>query len=151
MAMSSGFWLVAWRRSGFAVLVDPCTAVHRAGDVDNPDSSSRVPALGVGLLGAQYFLTFLSFFRSPYHRPLLSSPQAYTRPQEKKSARCCWFESRNDSEFIARNSAFCRPKIALHWSITYHVTNTSLQVLDFLSRHTCIFNINYFTHLSQLS
>ena len=111
--MSSAFWLVACRRSGFAVLVDPRTVVHGAGDVNNPDSSSRVPALGVGLLGAQYFFTFFIRFLSPYHRPLLSGSQAHVRPQEKKSARCCRFESRNDSEFIARNSAFYRPKIAL--------------------------------------
>ena len=50
--MSSAFWLVAWRRSGFAVLADPCTVVHGASGVDNPDSSSRVPAPGAGLLGA---------------------------------------------------------------------------------------------------
>ena len=35
------------------------------------------------------------------------------RKKEKKSARCCQLESRNDLEFIARNSAFYRPKIAL--------------------------------------
>ena len=33
--MSSAFWLVAWRQSEFAVVVDPRTIVHRAGDVDN--------------------------------------------------------------------------------------------------------------------
>ena len=55
------------------------------------------------------------------------------------------------TEFIVRNSAFYRPRIALHWSITYHVTNTSLPVRDFSSRRTCIFNIDYFTRLSQLS
>ena len=119
----------------------------RAEDVNNPDLSSRVPALGVGLLGAQYFFTFLSRFCSPNHRPLLSGPQAHGRPQEKKSARCCRFESRNDSEFFARNCAFYKPNIALHWSITYHVTNTSLPVRDFSSCRTCIFNIDYFTHL----
>ena len=45
-------------------------------------------------------------FRSPYHRPLSSGPQANVHPQEKKSARCCRFESCNDSEFISLNSAF---------------------------------------------
>ena len=94
--MSSAFWLEAWRRSGFAVFADPRTVLHWAGDVDNLDSFSRIPALGVGLLGAQYFFTFLSRLCSPYHRPLLSGPQAHVRPQEKKSARCCRFESRND-------------------------------------------------------
>ena len=98
--MSSAFWLVACRQSGFAVLADPRTVVHGAGDVDSPDSSFCVPALGAGLLGAQYFFTFLSCFRSSYHRPLLSGPQAHVHPQEKKSAGCCRFESRNDSEFI---------------------------------------------------
>ena len=146
--MSSAFWLVACQRSEFAVLADPRTVVHGAGDVNNPDLSSRVPTLGVGLLGAQYFFTFPSRFRSPYHRPLFSGPQAHVRAQEKKSARCCRFESRN---IIPRTSAFYRPKIALHWSITYHMTNTSLPVRDFSSHRTCIFNIDYFTHLSQLS
>ena len=149
--MLSTFWLVACRWSRFAVLMDPRTVVHGAGDVNNPDLSSCVPALGARLLGAQYFFTFLSHFCFPYYRPVLSGPQAHVRPQEKKSARCCQFESHNDSEFIARNSAFYMPKIALHWSITDHVTNMSLPVQDFSSRRTCIFNIDGFTHLSQLS
>ena len=149
--MLSTFWLVACRWSRFAVLMDPRTVVHGAGDVNNPDLSSSVPALSGGLQGAQYFFTFLSRFRSPYYRPILSGPQVHVRPQEKKSAMCCRFESRNDSEFIARNSAFYMPKIALHRSITDHVTNTSLPVQDFSSLRTCIFNIDYFTHLSQLS
>ena len=133
------------------MLANPHTVVHGAGGVDNPDSSSRVPAPGVGLLGEQYFFTFLSRYHSPYHHPLMSGPQAHVRPQVKNSARCSRFESRNDSEFIARNSTFYRPKITLHWSITYHVTNTSLPVRDFSSRRTCIFNTDFFTHLSQLS
>ena len=107
--MSSAFWLVEGQRSGSAVLADPRIVVQGAGDVKNPDSSSRVFPLGVGLLGAQYFFYFLNRFRSN-HWPPLASPESHVRPQEKKSARCCRFESRNDSEFIAQNSAFYRPK-----------------------------------------
>ena len=57
--MSSAFWLVARQRSGFAVFAGPRTIIHGAGDVVNPDSSSRVPALGVGVLEAQYLFTFV--------------------------------------------------------------------------------------------
>ena len=79
------------------MLADPRTFVHGAGGVVNLDSSS---------------LLSVTRFRSPYHRHLSSGPQAHVRPQEK-SARCCQFEIRNNSEFIARNSAFYRPKLAL--------------------------------------
>ena len=51
-----------------------------------------------------------------YDRPnsLLSRPVCIVlnpmfRPQEKKSARCCRFESLSDSGFIAPNLAFYRP------------------------------------------
>ena len=57
--MSSALWLVACQQSRFAVLADPRTIVHGAGDVVNPDSSSRVFSLGVRLMGAQYFFTFV--------------------------------------------------------------------------------------------
>ena len=36
-------------------------------------------------------------------------PNPMFRPQEKKSARCCRFESLSDSGFIAPNLAFYRP------------------------------------------
>ena len=57
----------------------------------------------VGLPGGPN-TSLLSFTRFCFHhhRPLLSGPQALVRPQEKKLARCCRFESHNDSEFIAR-------------------------------------------------
>ena len=87
--MSSSLWLVARRRSGFAVLPNPRTVVHGGGDAVSLDSSSRVSALGIGLLGAQYV-------------PKSRSQQGVVR-----------FETGNDSEFIARNSAFYRPKLAL--------------------------------------
>ena len=51
--------------------------------------------------GPNTSLLSLSRFCSLYHRPLASGPQAHVCPQEKKSARCCRFESHNDSEFIA--------------------------------------------------
>ena len=97
----------------FAMLADPRTVLHGAGDVVNPNSSSRVSALDVGFLGAQYFFTFVYSFLFPLLRSLASGPQAHVRPQEKKSARCCLFKSHSDSEFIARNSAFYKPKLAL--------------------------------------
>ena len=100
------------------MLVDPRTFVHRAGGV----SSNRVQSLMFYALsvrlpggggGANTSLLSFTPFCSPYHRPLVSGLQAHVCPQDKKSARCCRFESHNDSEFIARNSAFYRPKLAL--------------------------------------
>ena len=41
--------------------------------------------------------------------PFISSRIPCFRPQEKKSARCCRFESLRDSGFIAPNLAFYRP------------------------------------------
>ena len=67
----------------------------------------------LGYWGPNTSLLSFTSFRSPYHHPLASGPQTNVRPQEKKSARCCRFESRNNSEFIARNCAFYRPKLAL--------------------------------------
>ena len=141
--MSSTYWLVAGWRSRFAVLASPRTVAHGDRDVNVPGSSFRALALGVELLGALHFLYFLSCFRSPYPLPLLASPKSHVRPEEKKSARCCWFESRNDSEFIARNSAFYRPNLLSYWSITFYVDDTSLPVRNVSSPHTCIFDINF--------
>ena len=75
------------------------------GGVFHVGSIPRVYSLSVGLPGGSN-TSLLSFthFCSPYHRPLASGPQARVCPQEKKSVRCCRFESHNDSEFIARNS-----------------------------------------------
>ena len=63
--MSSALWLVAWWRSGLAMLTDPRTFVHWAGGVVHPDSSSRVSALDVGLLGAPILLYFLLLVSVP--------------------------------------------------------------------------------------
>ena len=104
--MSSAFWLVARRQSGFAMLADPRTVVHRAGDVVNPDSYSRVSALGVRLLGAQFFSTFVHSFPFPLSlSPSVWSPGLCSSPREKVSKVL--------TEFIARNSTFYRPKLAL--------------------------------------
>ena len=84
--MSSALWLVAWRQSGLAMLADPCTVVHRAGDVVDPDSSSCVSALGVGLLMAQYFFTFVYSFQFPLSSsPSVWSPGPCSSPREKVS------------------------------------------------------------------
>ena len=63
--MASALWLVAWWRSGLAMLEDPRTFVHGAGGVVNPDSSSRVSALGIGLMGGPILLYFLSLVSVP--------------------------------------------------------------------------------------
>ena len=70
--MLSALLLLAWRQSGLAMLADPRTVVHGAGGVVNPDSSSRVSALGVGLLEAQYFFTLV------YSFPLSASPSVWS-------------------------------------------------------------------------
>ena len=62
--------------------------------------------------GALCWLYVLSFYNSPdslISTPLVSSQVPYFVPQEKKSARCCRFESLSDSGFIAPNMAFYRP------------------------------------------
>ena len=68
--MSSALWLVARRRSGFAVLADPGTFAHGAGDVVNRDSSSLVSAQGVGLQGGP----ILFYFRLVISVPLIINP-----------------------------------------------------------------------------
>ena len=45
MALSSAYWLVAWRRSGFAMRADPHTFVHGARVVVYPGSIPRVCTL----------------------------------------------------------------------------------------------------------
>ena len=49
--------------------------------------------------------------------PFVSSRIPCFVPQEKKSARCCRFESLSDSGFIAPNMAFYRLKQTLDWLI----------------------------------
>ena len=64
----------------------PRTVVHGAGVVVNPDSSSRVSALGVGLLGAQYFFTFVYSFLFPLLlSPIVWSPGPCSSPREEVS------------------------------------------------------------------
>ena len=93
--MSSTLWLVPWRRSGLEMLADPRTVVHGAGDVVNPNSSSPVSALGVGLLRAPYFFIFGCSF--PFS--LSSSPRSWF-PVPCSSPR----EEVSNSELIARSS-----------------------------------------------
>ena len=62
-----------------------------------------------GYWGPNTSLLSFTGFRPLYHRPLSSGPQADVRPQEKKSARCCRFESRNDSKFIVETPSFIGP------------------------------------------
>ena len=70
------------------------------------------PFLGSPSTGALHLLYFLSFYNRPDSlvlMPLVSSQVPSFVPQEMKSARCCRFESLNDSGFIAQNMAFYRP------------------------------------------
>ena len=67
---------------------------------------------GVCKTGALCWLYVLSFYNRPdslISRPFVSSQVPCVVPQEKKSARCCRFESLSDSGFIAPNMAFYRP------------------------------------------
>ena len=72
-----------------------------------------VPGGGGGCeTGALCWLYVLSFYNRPdslISRPFVSSQVPCLVPQEKKSARCCRFESLSDSGFIAPNMAFYRP------------------------------------------
>ena len=70
------------------------------------------PFLGSPSTGALRLLYFLSFYNLPDSlvlMPLVSSQVPSFIPQEKKSARCCRFESLSDSGFIAQNMAFYMP------------------------------------------
>ena len=67
---------------------------------------------GVCETGALCWLYLLSFYNRPnslISRPFVSSQIPCFVSQEKKSARCCRFESLSDSGFIAPNMAFYRP------------------------------------------
>ena len=67
---------------------------------------------GVCETGALCWLYVLSFHNRPnslISRPFVLSQIPCFVPQEKKSARCCRFESLSDSGFIAPNMAFYRP------------------------------------------
>ena len=95
------FPVVAWQRNGHTVL---CGLSHLL-----------FPFLGSPSTGALHLLYFLSFYNHPDSlvlMPLVSSQVPSFVPQEKKSARCCRFESLSDSSFIAQNLAFYRPQNA---------------------------------------
>ena len=65
--------------------------------------------LSAGALCLLYVLSFYNCPGSLISMPLVSSQVPSFVPQEKKSARCCRFESLSDSGFIAPNMAFYRP------------------------------------------
>ena len=62
-----------------------------------------------GPYAGSYVLSFYNRPNSLLSRPVCLVPNPMFRPQEKKSARCCHFESLSDSGFIAPNLAFYRP------------------------------------------
>ena len=68
-----------------------------------------VPGGGGGALCWLYVLPFNNRPDSLISRPFVSSQVPCFDPQEKKSAKCCRFESLSDSGFIAPNMAFYRP------------------------------------------
>ena len=92
------FSLVAWQQNGRTV---------RSGH----------PYLISLSLGGEYSLLALVPMSFPFYnrpnsllsRPVCIVPNPMFCPQEKKSARCCRFESLSDSGFIAPNLAFYRP------------------------------------------
>ena len=65
-----------------------------------------------GLYAGSYVLSFYNCPDSLLSRHVCLVPNPMFRPQEKKSAKCCRFESLSDSGFIAPNLAFYRPNKA---------------------------------------
>ena len=61
-----------------------------------------------GPYAGYYVLSFYNHPNSLLSRPVCLVPNPMFHPQEKKSARCCRFESLSDSGFIAPNLAFYR-------------------------------------------
>ena len=61
-----------------------------------------------GPYAGSHVLSFHSRPNSLLSRPVYLVPNPTFRPQEKKSARCCRFESLSNSGFIAPNLAFYR-------------------------------------------
>ena len=92
------FPVVAWQQNGRTVLQTLSHLYSR-------------PWVGLNA-GALCLLYVLSFYNRPdflISTPLVSSQVPSFVPQEKKSARCCRFESLSDSGFIAPKMAFYRP------------------------------------------
>ena len=94
VTLSSGS--VAWQRSGRTVQAGSHTQYVRPGSAHH---WGLMPAL---------FPCSLSCPSSPILVPLYLIPSSIFCPHEKKSARCCRFESLSDSGFIAQFLAFCR-------------------------------------------
>ena len=103
--MSSALWLVEGRRNGLAAL-----AVLVLSHTGPGTSTSQVRPLVLAPWASNYWGPNTSLISLVASVPLLAGPKSHYYPQEKKSARCCRFESHNDSEFIAWNPAFYRPK-----------------------------------------
>ena len=73
-----------------------------AGEYEGPESTAPSSAISGGSVAAK---TVVPYFGDSLTCVLVPS----FFPQEKKSARCCRFESLSDSGFIAQNMAFYRP------------------------------------------
>ena len=93
--------------------LSPVVALQRNGCTVLRDSGTSISRSWACLCaGALRFLYFLSFYNRPgslISMPSVSSQVPSFVPQEKKSARCCRFESLSDSGFITQNMAFYRP------------------------------------------
>ena len=66
---------------------------------------STRPGPYAGPMSSLFIIVLIPFLVGPF----VSSRIPCFVPQEKKSARCCRFESLSDSGFIAPNLAFYRP------------------------------------------
>ena len=96
------FSLVAWQQNGRTV---------RSGHpyLVSLSLGGECSLLDLGPMLVPMSFPFYDRPNSLFSRPVCIVPNPMFRPQEKKSARCCRFESLSDSGFIAPNLAFYRP------------------------------------------
>ena len=101
--------------------------LHGAGDDGVPRYSFLcAPVLDIEPLGPNTSFIFFICPNSPVMVPFYLVPSPIFRPQEKKSARCCQFESPSDSGFVAQNSACYRPNKTFDWSIVHHAISGNI-------------------------
>ena len=102
------FSLVAWQQNGRTVRSGHSYLISLS-------LGGECSLLDLGPMLVPMSFPFYNRPNSLLSRPVYIVPNPMFRPQEKKSARCCRFESLSDSGFIATNLAFYRPyKAQLH-------------------------------------
>ena len=97
------FSLVAWQQNGRTV---------RSGHpylISLSLGGGECSLLALGPMLVPMSFPFYNRPNSLLSRPVCIVSNPMFRPQEKKSARCCRFESLSDSGFIAPNMAFLGP------------------------------------------